>query len=274
MNSATLEFAQTGAGTFAGEISGSGDVVKSGAGALTLTGSNTYTGGTTISAGRLIAGPAALPGNVVNNATLEFAQSSSGSYAGVISGSGNVFKTGAGSLTLTGLNTYAGTTTISEGSVFGSTASLPGPIVNNATLIFAQSVDGTFANAISDGCQSSGRRGNADADGREHLYGDHDGRGRQADRRASRAERRRRQQRHAGVRPELERPLQRRGFRKRGCREVRDRLSAASQARTPTPERRPSPGVRFSERPQACLARSPTTAGYSLRKALTASSRS
>jgi autotransporter-associated beta strand protein len=149
VNSATLEFAQTGAGTFAGEISGSGDVVKSGAGALTLTGSNTYTGGTTISAGRLIAGPAALPGNVVNNATLEFAQSSSGSYAGVISGSGNVFKTGAGSLTLTGLNTYAGTTTISEGSVFGSTASLPGPIVNNATLIFAQSVDGAFANVIS-----------------------------------------------------------------------------------------------------------------------------
>ncbi len=149
VNSATLEFAQTGAGTFASEISGSGDVVKSGAGALTLTGSNTYTGGTTISAGRLIAGPAALPGNVVNNATLEFAQSSSGSYAGVISGSGNVFKTGAGSLTLTGLNTYAGTTTISEGSVFGSAASLPGPIVNNATLIFAQSVDGTFANVIS-----------------------------------------------------------------------------------------------------------------------------
>ncbi|EGG4166250.1 AIDA autotransporter-like protein ShdA, partial [Salmonella enterica] len=50
---ATLEL-NTG-GTFDNAISGSGQVVKSGDGALTLSGSNTYTGGTLISGGTLVA---------------------------------------------------------------------------------------------------------------------------------------------------------------------------------------------------------------------------
>ncbi|EAZ0340973.1 hypothetical protein BIV64_23450, partial [Salmonella enterica subsp. enterica serovar Meleagridis] len=50
-NNATLEL-NTG-GDFTNNISGSGQVVKSGDETLTLSGSNTYTGGTTINDGTL-----------------------------------------------------------------------------------------------------------------------------------------------------------------------------------------------------------------------------
>ncbi|EDR5705284.1 hypothetical protein AA444_004865, partial [Salmonella enterica subsp. enterica] len=52
-NNATLEL-NTG-GDFTNNISGSGQVVKSGDETLTLSGSNTYTGGTTINDGTLVA---------------------------------------------------------------------------------------------------------------------------------------------------------------------------------------------------------------------------
>jgi autotransporter-associated beta strand protein len=50
----TLAFDRSDAYTFAGQISGNGAVVQSGAGALTLSGANTYYGGTTVNAGTLI----------------------------------------------------------------------------------------------------------------------------------------------------------------------------------------------------------------------------
>ncbi len=53
-NTTMLEFAQTNDYTLNNVISGSGSVVKTGAGALTLTGVNTYSGATTVSSGRLI----------------------------------------------------------------------------------------------------------------------------------------------------------------------------------------------------------------------------
>jgi autotransporter-associated beta strand protein len=49
-----LTVAETGSQTFAGVISNSGSLVKTGAGTLTLTGTNTYTGLTTVSAGQLV----------------------------------------------------------------------------------------------------------------------------------------------------------------------------------------------------------------------------
>jgi autotransporter-associated beta strand protein len=50
----TLTVAETGSQTFAGVISNSGSLVKTGAGTLTLSGTNTYTGLTTVSAGQLV----------------------------------------------------------------------------------------------------------------------------------------------------------------------------------------------------------------------------
>ena len=149
VNNATLQFNQDGRGTFKGVISGTGAVLKSGLGAAGLTGVNTYTGGTTVDAGTLVVTTASLPGNVTNNAILQFNQSSRGTYLGLISGTGAVVKTGTGAVGLTGANTYAGGTTVSEGTLLVTTVSLPGNVINNATLQFNQAFRGTYAGVIS-----------------------------------------------------------------------------------------------------------------------------
>jgi autotransporter-associated beta strand protein len=148
-DNATIEFAQGTGGTYAGAVSGTGALVKSGEGSLTLTGANTYTGGTTITAGRLIGNTVSLQGDIADNATLEFAQAIDGTYAGVVSGTGALVKSGEGNLTLTGANTYTGGTTITAGRLIGDTVSLQGDIANNATLEFAQATDGTYAGVVS-----------------------------------------------------------------------------------------------------------------------------
>jgi autotransporter-associated beta strand protein len=149
VNNAALAFAQAFDGTFGGAISGTGSMEKSGAGKLTLSGANSYTGGTTVSGGTLEGSAASLTGDIVNNASLAFAQAADGTFAGAVSGTGAVEKTGAGKLTLSGANSYTGGTTVSGGTLAGDTSSLQGDIVNNASLLFDQSADGTYAGVLS-----------------------------------------------------------------------------------------------------------------------------
>lgn len=52
-NKGVLEFSQATNGTFLGNISGNGSLVKTGSGTVTLAGNNTYSGGTTVSSGTL-----------------------------------------------------------------------------------------------------------------------------------------------------------------------------------------------------------------------------
>jgi fibronectin-binding autotransporter adhesin len=97
--------------------SSGGTLVKTGAGTLTLSGTNSYSGGTTVSAGTLEGSATSLTGGITNNATVAFDQATAGTYAGVMSGTGDFIKTGAGALTLSGNNSYDGTTTVSAGTL-------------------------------------------------------------------------------------------------------------------------------------------------------------
>jgi fibronectin-binding autotransporter adhesin len=129
LDNGTLAFNRSNSVTFGGVIRGTGNVVNMGPGTLILTGANTYTGGTAINTGTLQLGnggtTGSIAGNVIDNGTLAFNRSDSVTFAGVISGTGNVVKLGSGTLTLPGANTYTGSTTINNGSLIvnGSLAS-------------------------------------------------------------------------------------------------------------------------------------------------------
>ena len=142
-------------GGFGGGVGGS--LVKVGAGTLTLSGSNTYTGGTTISAGVLQIGDGgatgSIVGDVVDNAALAFDRSDNVTFGGVVSGTGSLSQLGAGTLTLTGANTYTGGTTISAGALQigdgDATGSIVGDVVDNGALAFDRSDNVTFGGVIS-----------------------------------------------------------------------------------------------------------------------------
>ena len=113
-------------------IGGTGSVTKLGAGTLILTGANTYAGPTTITAGKLQIGNGGTTGSidntsgVTNNAELVYNRGDSLSVGYAIGGTGSLTKLGAGTLTLSGANTYAGDTTVNDGtlSLAGSNAQL------------------------------------------------------------------------------------------------------------------------------------------------------
>ncbi|PJE41522.1 MAG: hypothetical protein CUR33_11890, partial [Pseudomonas sp.] len=153
--SSTLTVNVTADSVFSGVIAGYGGVVVNQYGAanhaLTLTGRNTYTGDTLIeNAGWLKLGGAnvladtgGISFNGVGVLTLLSDQTvksvlgsssysniqlgsyvlsvgssnTSGHYGGVISGEGSLVKQGTGILTLTGLNTYTGSTTVNQGAL-------------------------------------------------------------------------------------------------------------------------------------------------------------
>ncbi|WP_416383863.1 autotransporter outer membrane beta-barrel domain-containing protein [Salmonella enterica] len=146
-DNATLEL-NTG-GDFDNNIGGTGSVVKSGDKTLTLSGANTYTGGTTISGGTLVASnvEALGTGDVTDNATLEL--NTSGTFDNVISGSGQVVKSGDDALTLSGANSYTGGTTISGGTLVASNVEAlgSGDVTNDAVLEL--NTGGDFTNNIS-----------------------------------------------------------------------------------------------------------------------------
>jgi fibronectin-binding autotransporter adhesin len=144
-NAGTLAFNRSNDFTFAGNITGAGSVTKNGAGTLTLSGVNSYVGGTTVSGGGLTGTTGSLQGGIVNNAAVTFDQGGDGIYAGNMSGSGTLTKTGAGVVTVTGTNSYSGGTTVSAGGLIGTTASLQGAILNNSAVTFDQGNVGTYA---------------------------------------------------------------------------------------------------------------------------------
>lgn len=107
--------------TIASVLSGSDGLGKNDLGTLVLAGDNLYTGGTTINDGTLQLGEGgtsgSILGDVTNNGTLAFQRSDVHAFDGTISGDGNLDQRGTGTTVLGGTNTYAGTTTVSAGSL-------------------------------------------------------------------------------------------------------------------------------------------------------------
>lgn len=174
----TLDVASGKVLTVSGTISGTAGFTKSGTGTLALTGTNSYGGGTRIQGGTLsftgdaalgsaagavvLAGGTLSAGETVSTGrsialeggqnTLEVTGGKVLTVSGTISGTTGFTKSGTGTLVLTGTNTYTGLTTIADGTLQlgngGTSGSIVGDVVNNATLIFNRSDNYTFSGSI------------------------------------------------------------------------------------------------------------------------------
>ncbi|EBO3656287.1 fibronectin-binding autotransporter adhesin ShdA [Salmonella enterica] len=128
---------KVGEGDLENTLSGSGSLVKTGTGELTLSGDNTYSGGTTITGGTLTADHADSlgSGDIDNSGVLKVGE---GELKNTLSGSGSLVKTGTGELTLSGDNkTYSGDTTIADGTLIAASVNAlgSGNIDNSGTLM-------------------------------------------------------------------------------------------------------------------------------------------
>lgn len=134
-------------GTLDNNVTGEGQIVKSGSDELIVTGDNNYSGGTTISGGTLTADHADSlgTGTIANSGVLQVGE---GELENTLSGSGSLVKTGTGELTLSGDNTYSGGTTISDGTLIADHADSlgTGAIANSGVL---QVGEGELENTLS-----------------------------------------------------------------------------------------------------------------------------
>jgi len=175
-STARIDVVAASTATVMGLIDGSGSLTKGDAGILILTNTNTYSGGTNISAGTLsissdgnlgdASGRLDLSGgtlNVIPSLTIPRSGSfsnastitsgSSVTFTGNFNGAGSVTFSGGGTLTLVGLNSYTGGTTIATATqLAGTTDGLQGNIaLADATSIlsFSQNFNGTYGGEIS-----------------------------------------------------------------------------------------------------------------------------
>ena len=139
-------------------ISGSGSLTPEGPDTLSLTGTNSYSGFTMISDGTLRIGAGTTgslgTGVVVDNWSLVFDCGPAVTIADPIEGTGSLTQEGSDTLTLTGPNSYSGTTTISAGTLEidagGTIGSLgTGDVTDDAALVFNRSDNVTVNNSIS-----------------------------------------------------------------------------------------------------------------------------
>ncbi|ELU4451513.1 fibronectin-binding autotransporter adhesin ShdA [Salmonella enterica] len=122
-------------GTLDNNVTGEGQIVKSGSDELIVTGDNNYSGGTTISGGTLTADHADSlgSGDIDNSGVLQVGE---GELENTLSGSGSLVKTGTGELTLSGDNSYSGGTTIDDGVLIAANVNAlgGGDVYNAGTL--------------------------------------------------------------------------------------------------------------------------------------------
>ncbi|PQB22906.1 AIDA autotransporter-like protein [Salmonella enterica subsp. enterica serovar Cubana] len=142
--SATLALSQ---GTLDNNVTGEGQIVKSGSDELIVTGDNNYSGGTTISGGTLTVDHADSlgSGDIDNSGVLKVGE---GEGENTLSGSGSLVDAGARELIVTGDNNYSGGTTITGGTLTADHADSlgSGDIANSGVL---QVGEGELKNTLS-----------------------------------------------------------------------------------------------------------------------------
>ncbi|MBH0765652.1 fibronectin-binding autotransporter adhesin ShdA [Salmonella enterica] len=138
---------KVGEGELENTLSGTGSLVKTGTGELTLNGDNDYSGGTTITGGTLTADHADSlgSGDIDNSGVLQVGE---GELENTLSGTGSLVKIGTGELTLNGDNDYSGGTTIDDGVLIADNADSlgTGAVANNGVL---QVGEGELENTLS-----------------------------------------------------------------------------------------------------------------------------
>ncbi len=182
-NAATLTLGGNGTYSFgdgsnanSGVISGAISLVKAGSGTQIFGDTNSYTGGTNINGGTLAISNASALGtsgtisfgggtlrydSLTTDLSDRFSNAASQAYsvntngnnvtfsAGLTSVNGTLTKSGSGNLTLSGSNSYSGGTTVSAGTLTGTTTSLQRAIINNAAVAFSQDSSGTYSGVMS-----------------------------------------------------------------------------------------------------------------------------
>ncbi|MDC0974629.1 autotransporter-associated beta strand repeat-containing protein [Candidatus Pelagibacter sp.] len=180
-NNGHFWYSSTSDQTISGAITGTGSLQKTRTSTLTLEGSNTYSGSTTIGVGTLrvdgtLSDSSAITINAngtydVNNSdtvasiegsgiidiasstTLTAGDANDKEFSGVIQGAGNFSKSGSGTLTLSGTNTYTGSTTINAGTIDVSgqlnSGNYAGAIANSGTFTFSSDSDQILSGNIS-----------------------------------------------------------------------------------------------------------------------------
>ncbi len=127
----------TGAGSLAGAVNFESLAVNTGS--WTLTAPSTFANGITIAVPATLTGNSTtLTGGIANAGTLVFQQAADGSFAGTLSGTGALVKTGAGTLTIGSQTGFTGPTAINAGRLI-----LAGTLPSAVTVASGAALGGT-----------------------------------------------------------------------------------------------------------------------------------
>lgn len=139
---------------YSGVISGSGGMTRTGGGSTVLLGNNSYTGTTLIDGSELSLGNGGTVGglststSIIDNGLLTINRSDEVTLNGVISGSGDFQQLGSGLTRLGGNNSWAGSTTVNQGTLLINGDQSDATGVTNVAALSALGGNGTIGGDV------------------------------------------------------------------------------------------------------------------------------